>query len=491
MPRDPYPYPLDDDTPADTRPRRPVTYKTNHWSMIAPLAIVGGLAVMGVIVVVLAALLIRAQTLTVTVIVDSDAQQTQTRVETVGDLLAQLGIVVTDYDTISPTQDTRLTEGMVIRIDKARSVMLAVDGETRVFWTPLTNPADILASAGLVAGERDRVLVDGTETTPEDLAAWPVPATRIALRHALPVHVIDGDERLSVYTTSGTVGQALFELGVTLYLADTVSPDVNTPVTANMEVSIYRSRPVSIIADGKTVQTRSQGSTVADALADAGVALVGMDYTLPGEDAPLQPGMHIRVIRVREESVIEETTLPFETLYQEDAGMELDQRAVIQTGQEGRQQTRVRVRYENGIETSRTPEETTIIQEARNHIIGYGTKIVLRTVDTPEGAREYWRVLHMYATSYHPAALGGDNITATGRILTTGIVGINPRIIPYGTQVFVSGYGIGVAADTGGPRRIPLWIDLGYSDEEYKAWSRYVDVYLLTPVPDQIDYFLP
>src|SRR4051812_26674746 len=98
------------DSPADTRPRRPLSFKTNHWSMIAPLAIVGGLALSAVVVVVLAALLIRAQMMTVTVIVDSDAQQTQTRAETVGDLLTQLGILVTEFDTITPPKDTHLTQ---------------------------------------------------------------------------------------------------------------------------------------------------------------------------------------------------------------------------------------------------------------------------------------------------------------------------------------------------------------------------------------------
>lgn len=90
---------------------------------------------------------------------------------------------------------------------------------------------------------------------------------------------------------------------------------------------------------------------------------------------------------------------------------------------------------------------------------------------------------------YHPAALGGDNVTATGRILTKGIVGIDPKVIPYGTQLYVPDYGVGMT--TGGPRRIKLWIDLGYDDENWISWSQYVDVYLLTPVPDTIIYMLP
>ena len=150
-----------------------------------------------------------------------------------------------------------------------------------------------------------------------------------------------------------------------------------------------------------------------------------------------------------------------------------------------------RQRYENGIEVSREVEETVVVEPPQNQIIAYGTNVVVRTIDTPDGPREYWRVMRLYATSYHPAALGGDNITATGRVLQKGIVGVDRHIIPFGTELFVPGYGVGLAADTGPARGNGMWIDLGYSDEDYQHWSHYTEVYILTPVPAAIDYILP
>ena len=96
----------------------------------------------------------------------------------------------------------------------------------------------------------------------------------------------------------------------------------------------------------------------------------------------------------------------------------------------------------------------------------------------------------MWATSYHPEALGGDNITATGDILSKGIVASNPNIIRYGSEVFVPGYGIGKMADTG-PLYRPLFIDLGYDDNNFVPWARWVDVYLLAPIPQNVTYLLP
>ena len=124
-------------------------------------------------------------------------------------------------------------------------------------------------------------------------------------------------------------------------------------------------------------------------------------------------------------------------------------------------------------------------------IIAYGTQIVLRTIDTPDGPREYWRTFKVYATSYKPAALGGDDRTAIGMTLVKGIIGADPKLIPWRTNLYVPEYGLGIMADTGGARRSRYWIDLGYSDADYVGWHRTVDIYLLTPVPETIPYLLP
>ncbi len=488
---------------APTRPRKPsqplvpnaapasARSRGNALNALAPILIVLGLGALGALVALLAVLLVRSQMVSVTVVVDGDARQTLTRAATVGDLLDELDLSLGAYDISVPPPDTALASDLVIRVEKARAVTLNVDGQTNVFWTPLTNPAEILNAAGLSVTGQDRILVDGTRTEAADLAVWPVPVSHILLRRAVDIHILDGDHVTTVSTTGDTVGDALFEAGMTLYLADEVEPALTAPVEDELEVTLRRSQPVSIIADGEVIETRTQGERVVDALADAGVALVGLDYAMPGEDAELQPGMHIRVIRVREETVAEEAPLDFEVVYQADAERELDTRAVVQEGRPGSQQTRIRVRYENGIEVAREPEETIVVDPPQNRIIAYGTQVVVRTIDTPDGPREYWRVMRLYTTSYYPAGLGGDNITATGRVLQKGIVGVDRHIIPFGTEVYVPGYGVGLAADTGPAHGNGMWIDLGYSDADYEHWSRYTEVYILTPVPATIDYILP
>jgi uncharacterized protein YabE (DUF348 family) len=427
----------------------------------------------------------------VTLIVGGTGYQVEASGATVADALEAFDVKLQPGDSVIPAPETPLNANLVIRVERARPVTITIDGEAQTIHTTFSSPLDILRSSGIAVAAADRLSIDGTETDVDSLLVWPVPVSQISIQRAMTVMIVEGGQQQVIETTAPTVAEALYEAGVTLYLADSIQPDVNSPLSDNLTITVQRSAPVSIMADGVTLETRTQGSTVADALTSAGVVLMGLDYSVPGEDVALRGGMSIRVIRVTEEIDIQQEVLPFETVYQGDASMELDTQRVLSEGQNGIRQTNIRVRYENGVEISRDAEEAAIATDPINRVIAYGTNIVLRTVDTPEGPREYWRVLRMYATSYHPAALGGDNVTATGRILTRGIVAIDPRIIPYDSTLYVPNYGIGMAADTGGPRRFKLWIDLGYDDENWVSWSRYVDVYLLTPVPPEFPYILP
>jgi 3D (Asp-Asp-Asp) domain-containing protein len=128
--------------------------------------------------------------------------------------------------------------------------------------------------------------------------------------------------------------------------------------------------------------------------------------------------------------------------------------------------------------------------------MGYGTKVVVRQLQTPSGVVEYWRSFQMLATSYSASTAGVSpdsphyGYTATGIKMRDGIVAVDPSYIDLGSKVYVPGYGVGLAADTGGAIKGKR-IDLGYSDANLQLWYSWVDVYLLTPVPDQINYLGP
>lgn len=427
----------------------------------------------------------------VTLNISGDVHTIQTHASTIADVLNENQIAIPSGDTVSPALTDTLTDGMTITISRTRDVTLTINGETRSINTPFNNPLDIINSAGITLSANDEVRVDGTWATLETLPLWTVPASSIEIWTALNLIIIDDGISSTLRTNTKTVESALFEAGVTLYLTDRVSPASDTALTDNMTITIDRALPIKLVVDGVTVSARTNATTVADVLSEMNAPLFGLDYVKPDSSTPVTEGMTIEIVRVTEEVVTSTETIHYEVVYQSSAEMNLDEKAVIQAGQNGISESTTRIRYENGIEVSRSDESSVITQNPTNEIIAYGTNIILQTIDTPEGPRQYWRTFRVYATSYHPEALGGDDVTAIGAKLEKGIIGADPKIIPWRTQMYVPGYGLGMMADTGGPRSSSYWIDLGYSDEDWEAWYHYVDVYLLTPIPEEINYLLP
>jgi 3D (Asp-Asp-Asp) domain-containing protein len=115
---------------------------------------------------------------------------------------------------------------------------------------------------------------------------------------------------------------------------------------------------------------------------------------------------------------------------------------------------------------------------------------------------EYWRALNLKATSYSPCE--GDpsvqpclNLTYNGTTVTQGVVAM---VLSWfnlfeNQHLFIPGYGEAVVADVGGgwPNGNHYWVDLGWSDADYRplTYANGVTVYFLTPVPANPGYILP
>jgi 3D (Asp-Asp-Asp) domain-containing protein len=62
----------------------------------------------------------------------------------------------------------------------------------------------------------------------------------------------------------------------------------------------------------------------------------------------------------------------------------------------------------------------------------------------------YSRQLTMYATAYTAHDAGNSSYTSRGHELRKGLVAVDPRVIPLGTRLFITGYGFAIADDIGG-----------------------------------------
>ena len=430
---------------------------------------------------------------------------------TVADLLLDLGIQPQPNDRVLPPPQSPVVRNMNVIVERARPVRILADGRDLHVGSWGRTPAEVLKDAGVVIDTYDQVVVDGKPAASDSLLpeqkveraaptfdrgfAWDAVHTeplQLRVYRAIPLVVHEGGLPYTIDTTAQTVGEALRQAEVILYLGDRVQPSLGSRVTANLHVYIQRSTPVSLRVDGRHAKTRTQAKTVGDALADLGVTVTGMDRVDPPLTTTLYDNTKIVVTRVSEDVEIEEEIAPYETVFVGDPNLPIDTQAVLDPGANGVTRTRYRVRYEDGSEVARTLEDTWVAQEPAERRIAYGQGIDPQTAVVDGTPITYWRKVKMLATSYSPAALGGDNRTATGDELRKGVVAVDPSVVPLRSQVFVPGYGGGAALDVGGGIRARR-IDLGFDDSNFESVSKWVDVYLLWPPPPdyQITWVLP
>jgi uncharacterized protein YabE (DUF348 family) len=451
--------------------------------------------------------------------VDGHRYEMRTHATAVGAALRHAGLSLYPEDRVSPGLDIPLRPGMVIQVQRARPVTLNADGETRQLRTHTTTVGELLAEAAVQMGPADEIWLNGRLVEPDTSLSGGASASRqvsyrggprvvaeattldpplVVLRRAASFTLDDDGVTTTLHTTTATVGQALQEQDVRLYLGDGVTPGLQDRVAPGMTVMIRRSVPVQIQVDGRLIHTRTRAEQVAGALGQEGIALVGKDHVEPDQAVAVQAGMTIRVTRVREELVVEFDPIPFETVWVPDPEVEIDNIRLVQEGQIGLNKRRYRVTYEDDREVGRALEDSWAAQPPLTKTLAYGTKIVIRTLETPNGPVEYWRKMRVYTTSYTAATCGKPRshprygYTRLGWWLTKGIVAVDPDVIPLRTKMYVPGYGLAAAGDTGGGVK-GKFVDLGFDENNYQSWHWWTDIYLLTPVPlrDKIRWVLP
>ena len=451
--------------------------------------VAGGLILAGVL---LLSLSLRQ---TVTILINGQAVRVQTAALTVGGALRSAGVSLSSGDRVLPSISGWLPSRAVIQVERAAQVFLLDGPSSKSLLTAERVPANLLARVGWKLYPGDRILRSGQTVDPYR----PLPAASsytLQLCRAVPVTVLEGNSKTTLYSSAATLGQALWDAGIRLNSSDYLSLPLDTPLNGPLQVGLQRARELTIRLGDHSVKVLSAATTVGEALADAGLSLQGLDYSQPAEDQPVPADGAIRVVRVDEQVLLEQKPIPFKSQLQPDANIELDTRQIIQPGQAGLQVTRVRVRREDGVEVSRVEEAQWVARQPKDQITGYGTKVVVHTTVVDGVSIEYWRAVEVYATSYSPCNLGESTCghrTASGLPAGKGVIAVvrswyNQMV---GQRVYIPGYGMAVIGDIGGGVPGRYWIDLGYDDSNYVPWHQTVTLYFLTPVPANVPWILP
>ena len=431
---------------------------------------------------------------------DDSGENKQIRVlaRTVAQVLYSAGVALAPADQVEPALNQPVPLNGQIRIRRAVDVFAWEDGQMRAISDLERAPAALLALNGIHLAEGDRLLRNGQ---PLDLNL-PLPTGQpivFQIERAHSVMISEGEKNQTrLINTGQTVASAVWDAGIRPGPGDQLSPPVNQLIDADTRITYQPAQPLTIQVSGQGLRARSAAVTVGRALAEAGLALQGLDFAQPAADQPLPADGKIRVVRVCEEIVLQETLIPFGSKVEPDPNVDLDQRKVTRPGQLGVNVVRERVRYEDGQEISRVVDSDWSASQPVDQIVGVGTRIVPLKLDIPGGQIEYYRAVPVYATSYSPCNQGIPRCswsTASGIRLTKGIIAVRGSWYRQlaGHTVYIPGYGTAVIGDVGGGLPDRYWIDLGFDEEifEDQKFVGWTTLYFLTPAPANVPWSLP
>lgn len=267
------------------------------------------------------------------------------------------------------------------------------------------------------------------------------------------------------------------EDGDKIILNEKETTDLNKTIRSGDEIAVKRAFYIDVVIDGEIYKTQVTGGNVADIkliYADK----LGESYELKSkysDIAPLRREMELVFETTKQTVETVEQEIPFETEYVENSEMERGKENILQQGENGVKVYTYVKTYVGGKYTD-IEESSEIVKEPVKQIVETGTKDPGSFID----GIKYVKALNMNSSAYTAYCSGSKRRTATGAEAVKGVAAVDTSVIPFGTKLYIPGYGYAVAADTGGAIRgnkIDLCMD---SYDEAIQWGRRnVTVYIL------------
>lgn len=297
-------------------------------------------------------------------------------------------------------------------------------------------------------------------------------------------YVITDGGQVRVYTTYATnPADVLNQAGVELGEGDIY---ITEPGDGVSEITVQRSQLITVSNCGDVIQEVSYGETVESLLDRLGIVASGKYSVSVPMDTLTYDGMEVYIDSVVEVEETYTADIPYETVICYDPTLAEGQQEVRVNGVVGQLSCRAHVVYVNAQEANRTVLEETVIQQPVHEIIAVGTGVGGADdapaigdgfIVTASGeVLTYYKSESFKTTAYTKTDAGCDDITATGTYARVGAVAVDPKVIPYGTRMFIVSddgeyvYGIATAEDCGGGvkgNHIDLYFDTTYECFQY------------------------
>lgn len=315
------------------------------------------------------------------------------------------------------------------------------------------------------------------------LAASAAAQSGATVRHAVTFE--SNGAFANALTGAQTVGDFLHERNIAVRPNDFVYPSTDVPLSDGLVVTYRPAVPVTIRTARTKLAITSSAPDVGALLEENHVTLGKNDVVKPDLSDPVPANGEVRIVRVVTWDRTVHHALAMDTVRKLDFTMGQGKTRVVTAGHNGDRVDTIRYTQRDGGPVQRTVLASRVVRKPQTRVVVQGvseyeafehfeTQGVARTLVIAQSA------MQMVATAYTAGCYGCSGITATGRPAGHGIVAVDPRVIPLGTRLFIPGYGIAVAGDTGGAIRGNR-IDLGFNSlrDALLFGRREITVYLV------------
>lgn len=281
------------------------------------------------------------------------------------------------------------------------------------------------------------------------------------------------DNTYTVESDSAEMEDVFNQAGLELSASDCVDTQENEK-TDTVQVSVTHKQYVTVTCDGAAVSVLTdEGETVAQVIDRLNIKMGKHDLISKELDATVDSGDSIVINRVTITYKKKTESIPFQKTRKADLSMARGTEAITQAGKEGKTVYTYELKSIDGGKPTSTLVKTKTTDPV-TQVTSYGTRVPAPALSGLSQSRDYItniddeqntittvsgntyhvrKTLTCSATAY--TAHAGAR-TATGRKAQVGVIAVDPRVIPYGSRMYIQTsngsmlYGIAVAGDCGG-----------------------------------------
>lgn len=189
--------------------------------------------------------------------------------------------------------------------------------------------------------------------------------------------VVDGEEVIYPSVLLDTVRDFFVVYDIEFGNHDVVYANLEDPLYGGERIYMEKAKNISLSVGEELREVITTARTAKDLIREENIEKGEDDFVLPGEYSRLEDGMKVSLVRVRVVNEVEEKTIPFKTVQEEDNDMGWQEKKILQKGRDGAREKKYRVVYHNGEMVKKTLLEERTTKESVTEKIVQGTYVKL------------------------------------------------------------------------------------------------------------------